>query len=123
MEVNSAAELYRVASARLGGSSSVVWRNSGREVFSTSTRDEDDEEALKWAALEKLPTYNRVRKGILTDVSGPPREIDVDRLGFDEKKDLLERLVKTAEEDNENFLLRLRQRIDRYFQLLCFFFS
>ncbi|XP_056691012.1 pleiotropic drug resistance protein 1 isoform X2 [Spinacia oleracea] len=113
MEVNSAAELYRVASARLGGSSSVVWRNSGREVFSTSTRDEDDEEALKWAALEKLPTYNRVRKGILTDVSGPPREIDVDRLGFDEKKDLLERLVKTAEEDNENFLLRLRQRIDR----------
>lgn len=107
----SAAELYRVASARLRGSS--AWRSSGREVFSTSTREEDDEEALKWAALEKLPTYNRVRKGILTDISGPPREIDVDKLGFEEKKELLERLVRIAEEDNERFLLRLRERIDR----------
>ncbi|CAO2820693.1 unnamed protein product [Amaranthus hypochondriacus] len=114
MEMSSAAELYRAASARIGGSgASAVWRNSGREVFSTSTRDEDDEEALKWAALEKLPTYNRVRKGILTDMAGPAKEIDVDRLGFDEKKQLLERLVKIAEEDNEKFLLKLRQRIDR----------
>ncbi|XP_021746286.1 pleiotropic drug resistance protein 1-like [Chenopodium quinoa] len=113
MEATSAVELYRVASARIGRNSSAVWRNSGREVFSTSTRDEDDEEALKWAAIERLPTYNRLRKGILTDILGPAREIDVNRLGFDEKRELLERLVKTAEEDNENFLLRLRQRIDR----------
>ncbi|XP_010670733.2 pleiotropic drug resistance protein 1 [Beta vulgaris subsp. vulgaris] len=113
MENSSAAELYRVASVGLGRNSSSVWRNSGREVFSTSTRDEDDEEALKWAALEKLPTYNRVRKGILTDIGGPAREIDVDKLGFEDKKELLQRLVKTAEEDNEKFLLKLRQRIDR----------
>lgn len=119
MENSSAAELYRVASVGLGRNSSSVWRNSGREIFSTSTRDEDDEEALKWAALEKLPTYNRVRKGILTDIGGPAREIDVDKLGFEDKKELLERLVKTAEEDNEKFLLKLRQRIDRY---VCVFF-
>ncbi|KAK9742583.1 hypothetical protein RND81_03G183600 [Saponaria officinalis] len=50
----STADLYRVASMRLGGGSS--WRNSGRDVFSVSVHDEDDEEALKWAALEKLPT-------------------------------------------------------------------
>ena len=112
MDTN-AAEMYRVASARLRGSTS-AWRSSGREVFSSSTRDEDDEEALKWAALEKLPTYNRIRKGILADMSGPPREIDVDKLGFQEKKELLERLVRIAEEDNERFLLRLRERIDRY---------
>ncbi|XP_074271811.1 pleiotropic drug resistance protein 1-like [Silene latifolia] len=107
----STADLYRVASVRLGGGSS--WRNSGRDVFSMSVRDEDDEEALKWAALEKLPTYNRVRKGILTHMTGPATEIDVDKLGFDEKKVILERLVKIAEEDNEKFLLRLRERIDR----------
>ncbi|KAH9622500.1 hypothetical protein KSS87_017391 [Heliosperma pusillum] len=107
----STGDLYRVASMRLGGGSS--WRNSGRDVFSVSVHDEDDEEALKWAALEKLPTYNRVRRGILTELGGPTREIDVDKLGFDEKKEILERLVRIAEEDNERFLLRLRERIDR----------
>ncbi|XP_057539271.1 pleiotropic drug resistance protein 1-like isoform X1 [Amaranthus tricolor] len=109
MEPNSSeAELCRVGSGR-----SSVWRDSGREVFSSFRDEEDDEESLKWAALEKLPTYDRVRKGILSDISGPVREIDVDKLGLHEKKQLLERLVKIAQQDHENFLLRLRERIDR----------
>ncbi|KAK6912131.1 hypothetical protein RJ641_024224 [Dillenia turbinata] len=57
----------------LGGSlrrnSSSMWRNNGIEAFSRSSRDEDDEEALRWAALEKLPTYNRLRKGLLLTAS------------------------------------------------------
>ncbi|GAB4854171.1 hypothetical protein Ancab_022756 [Ancistrocladus abbreviatus] len=103
-------ELYRVSSARWGNSA--AWRDSGREVFSRSARDEDDEEAFRWAALEKLPRYNRVRKGILADAGGLPREIDIDKLGFQEEEELLERLVKIADEDHERFLLRLRDRID-----------
>ncbi|XP_050231953.1 pleiotropic drug resistance protein 1-like isoform X2 [Mercurialis annua] len=92
--------------------SSSVWRNS--DVFSRSSREEDDEEALKWASLEKLPTYDRLRKGILVSVSkGGANEIDVDNLGVEERKTLLERLVKVAEEDNEKFLLKLKNRIDR----------
>ncbi|KAL9265410.1 Pleiotropic drug resistance protein 1-like protein [Drosera capensis] len=109
--MESTAELYRVTSARLGNSSG--WRESGREVFSRSMAEENDEEALRWAALEKLPTYNRVRKGILAEGSRPPREIDVGKMGFQEKRELLERLVKIAEDDHERFLLRLRERIDR----------
>ena len=84
------------------------------EAFSRSSREEDDEEALKWAALEKLPTYNRLRKGLLTASHGVANEIDVSDLGFQQKQKLLERLVKVAEEDNERFLLKLRERIDRY---------
>ncbi|KAI7987443.1 Pleiotropic drug resistance protein 1 [Camellia lanceoleosa] len=94
-------------------SSSNIWRNSGREVFSTSFHDEDDEDALKWAALEKLPTYRRIRKGILTEEQGHAREIDIKNLGVMERKNLLERLVKIAEDDNEKFLLKLKKRIDR----------
>ncbi|GMH11879.1 hypothetical protein Nepgr_013720 [Nepenthes gracilis] len=109
--MEATAELYRLSSARLGNSS--VWRDSGREVFSMPDRDEYDEEALRWAAIEKLPTYNRVRKGILSEAGVPPREIDIDKLGFQEKRELLERLVNIAEEDHEKFLLRLRERIDR----------
>ncbi|KAL7187490.1 hypothetical protein ACSBR1_037549 [Camellia fascicularis] len=103
--------ILRVSSARL--SSSNIWRNSGREVFSKSFHDEDDEDALKWAALEKLPTYRRIQRGILTEEQGHAREIDIKNLGVMERKNLLERLVKIAEDDNEKFLLKLKKRIDR----------
>ncbi|KDP36994.1 hypothetical protein JCGZ_06050 [Jatropha curcas] len=104
---------YR-ASASLRRGSSSGWRNNGLEVFSRSSREEDDEEALKWAALEKLPTYDRLRKGILVSASkGGANEIDVDNLGLQERKTLIERLIRVAEEDNEKFLLKLKNRIDR----------
>ncbi|PIA65378.1 hypothetical protein AQUCO_00100686v1 [Aquilegia coerulea] len=104
-------DLYRVSSMRRNSSS--IWRNTAAEVFSKSSRDEDDEEALKWAALEKLPTYSRMKKGLLTGEAGDATEIDINNLGFQEKRQLLERLVRVAEEDNEKFLLKLKNRIDR----------
>ncbi|KAF3450819.1 hypothetical protein FNV43_RR06908 [Rhamnella rubrinervis] len=105
-------DLYRAASS-IRRNGSAMWRNNATEVFSRSSREEDDEEALKWAALEKLPTYDRLRKGILTTSHGLANEIDVSDLGFKERKDLMERLVKVAEDDNENFLRKLKNRIDR----------
>ncbi|GMI86113.1 pleiotropic drug resistance 12, ATP-binding cassette G40, PLEIOTROPIC DRUG RESISTANCE 12 [Hibiscus trionum] len=109
-------DIYK-ASASLRGSiragSSSVWRNTGAEVFSRSSRDEDDEEALKWAALEKLPTVARLRKGILASSQGGANEIDVFDIGWQERRALLERLVKVAEDDNEKFLLKLKNRVDR----------
>ena len=90
-----------------------MWRNNGIEVFSRSSRDEDDEEALKWASLEKLPTFDRLKKGLLLGSMGAPAsEVDIENLGIHERKRLMERLVKVAEEDNEKFLLKLRNRID-----------
>ncbi|MBA0756002.1 hypothetical protein Gogos_021194 [Gossypium gossypioides] len=90
-----------------------IRRNNGVEVFSRSSRDEDDEEALKWAALEKLPTVARLRKGILASSQGGANEIDVLDIGWQERKALLERLIKVAEEDNDKFLFKLKNRIDR----------
>ncbi|KAL2332417.1 hypothetical protein Fmac_019998 [Flemingia macrophylla] len=99
-------DIYRARSSR-------VWRNSGEDLFSVSFREEDDEEALKWVALERLPTHNRLRKGLLTASHGAVNEIDVTDLTFQDRHKLLDRLLKTAEQDNEKFLLRLKERIDR----------
>ncbi|PRQ26836.1 putative sulfate-transporting ATPase [Rosa chinensis] len=93
-----------------------MWRNedTSMEAFSKSSREEDDEESLKWAAIERLPTYLRIRRSILADQEeGKAREIDVKDLGLLERKNLLERLVKIAEEDNEKFLFKLRDRMNR----------
>ncbi|KAL0323943.1 UNVERIFIED_CONTAM: Pleiotropic drug resistance protein 1 [Sesamum calycinum] len=99
-------------SSSFRANSSNIWRNTGIEVFSRSSREEDDEEALKWAALEKLPTFDRLRKGLLFGSKGA-NEVEVQNLGFEDKRNLVERLVNTVEDDNEKFLLKLRNRIDR----------
>ncbi|KAI5057342.1 hypothetical protein GOP47_0027357 [Adiantum capillus-veneris] len=79
--------------------------------------DDDDEEALKWAALEKLPTFDRLRFGILHHVSNTGsmrhQEIEISKLGLAEKRQLMEKVLHAIEEDNERFLLKLRERLDR----------
>ncbi|KAG8375439.1 hypothetical protein BUALT_Bualt10G0100100 [Buddleja alternifolia] len=116
-----AGDLYKASSSLRASSkrsssvranSSNLWRNTGIEVFSRSSREEDDEEALKWAALEKLPTFDRLRKGLLFGSKGA-NEIDVNNLGLQDKRNLVDRLVNTVDDDNEKFLLKLRNRIDR----------
>ncbi|MQL95669.1 hypothetical protein Taro_028335 [Colocasia esculenta] len=103
-------ERYKAGSLRR--SSSSMWRNTDN-IFSRSSRDEDDEEALKWATLEKLPTYSRLRKGILRGAEGEQTEVDIEALGNQEMRTLLERLVRNTQEDHERFLLKLKNRIDR----------
>nr|QVT92293.1 ABC transporter [Salvia miltiorrhiza] len=99
-------------SASYRANSSNIWRNTGMEVFSRSSREEDDEEALRWAALEKLPTFDRLRKGLIFGSKGA-NEVEIDNLGYDDKRKLVERLVTNVEDDNEKFLLKHRNRLDR----------
>ncbi|KAG7034516.1 ABC transporter G family member 34, partial [Cucurbita argyrosperma subsp. argyrosperma] len=86
------------------------------DVFIRSGRQEDEEE-LKWAAIERLPTYDRLRKGMLKHVLDNGRvvhdEVDVTKIGMQEKQQLMESMLKIIEEDNEKFLRRLRDRTDR----------
>ncbi|XP_075642102.1 pleiotropic drug resistance protein 1-like isoform X4 [Castanea sativa] len=84
------------------------------EVFSRSTQEEVDEESLKWAAIQRLPTERRIRKGILIEEDEEAKEVDIQSLGLQQLKNLLEKLVKNGqEEDNKKFLLKLKNRFDR----------
>ncbi|XP_057500295.1 ABC transporter G family member 32-like [Actinidia eriantha] len=81
---------------------------------SASFRSDDggDEEALRWAALERLPTYKRVRKGIFRNIVGDLKEINVEKLLVEERKVVLDRLVSSVEDDSERFFDRMRRRFD-----------
>ncbi|KAF8400894.1 hypothetical protein HHK36_014197 [Tetracentron sinense] len=97
------------------------------DVFMRSTRSrhsecvDEDEEALRWAALEKLPTYKRLRTSIMKSFVETGnmenklvhKEIDVRKLDIDERQEFIERIFKVVEEDNEKFLRKLRNRIDK----------
>lgn len=111
-------DLARSTSGRQSwGSSSFreVW-TAPSSVFNRSGR-QDDEEELRWAAIERLPTYDRLRKGILRQVLDNGKvvagEVDVTKIGVQDKKQLMESILKVVEDDNEKFLRRLRDRTDR----------
>lgn len=119
-EVLMAENVVRSMSEGRKRTSSSLFDLMGRteDVFQRSRKEEDDdEEELKWASIERLPTYDRMRKGILKQVLDNGRinyeEVDITKLGMQEKKILLESILKTVEEDNDKFLHRLRDRIDR----------
>ncbi|KAK2971133.1 hypothetical protein RJ640_008557 [Escallonia rubra] len=91
-----------------------------------STRAYEDEEALRWAALEKLPTYDRLRTTIMKSYIESKssagntnnnkvvhKEVDVRKLDVNDRQQFIDRLFKVAEEDNEKFLTKFRNRIDK----------
>ncbi|KAK2399048.1 pleiotropic drug resistance protein [Trifolium repens] len=88
-----------------------TWKNHCMNVFSKSER-EDDEEALKCVAMKRILTNACYRKNVKTKEE-EGKDVDTMQLKLTEKKALLERLVKIAEEDNEKFLLKLKERMDR----------
>lgn len=80
-------------------------------------RDEEgqDEEAEVWAALERLPTYDRMRTTILSkeaEARKSRRAVQLQEVDLDQY--LMQQIFKlnNPEEDNEKFLARLRKRID-----------
>ncbi|CAL0326752.1 unnamed protein product [Lupinus luteus] len=61
---------------------------------------EEDEQNLQLAAIERLRHMH-------------DDEVDITNLGFQDKKLLMENILKFVEKDNEKFLGKLRDRIDR----------
>ncbi|KAH0977472.1 hypothetical protein GBA52_027191, partial [Prunus armeniaca] len=109
----------QTSSRRSWRSSSVREMWNTQDVFRQSSRQQtvNEEEELKWAAIERLPTYDRMKRGMLRQYMSNGRvvaeEVDVAHLGDHDKKQLMESILKVVEDDNERFLKRLRARNDR----------
>ncbi|OWM77713.1 ABC transporter G family member 29-like [Punica granatum] len=95
---------------------------SMEDVFtgSRNSRVNEDEEALKWAAIEKLPTYDRLRTSIMQSFmenehrqNKDNKVVDVTKMDFAERQKFIDKIFKVAEEDNQKFLEKFRNRIDK----------
>ncbi|KAK9715289.1 hypothetical protein RND81_06G154800 [Saponaria officinalis] len=91
-----------------------MWSSATAEnVFARSESfrsDDGDEEALRWAALERLPTYARVRRGLFRNILGDFKEVNVSQLEAEERKLVLDRLLNSVENDPNLFFHRMRRR-------------
>ncbi len=109
---------------------------SMQESLEKNRNDDDDDmepELKKWAALEKLPTYDRLHTALLElddkdELVGSMvaaadsrvqfirtlAPVDVRKLGKGQRQRVLEKALATDDQqDNERLLLRIKERIER----------
>ena len=94
----------------------------------TSAKDDDNDDiaeaqriALQWTAIEKLPTFERLRSSLFDNQNNGPndndddnkRVVDVTKLGAQERHRFVEKLIKHIESDNLRLLRKIRTRIDK----------
>ncbi|KAI7731737.1 LOW QUALITY PROTEIN: hypothetical protein M8C21_021628, partial [Ambrosia artemisiifolia] len=73
---------------------------------------DNDEEALRLAALQRSPTIVRARTSVFRNVGGEFSLVDVSKLDDEEKKIVLDRLVSRVNLNPGVFFDRIRQRFD-----------
>ena len=99
------------------------FRSSASGLSSTKGGDADADAvyALQWAAIERLPTFERLRSSLFDedgDAVGAndtkeKRVIDVTKLGAQERHVFIEKLIEQIEHDNLRLLRKIRHRIDK----------
>lgn len=118
-------ESLRIELEEMGRSfrSSVQSRNSsfrGNSALSSAKDDPDAQYAVQWAAIERLPTFERLKSSLFdkdddgNELDGEGKQVvDVTKLGAMEKHLFIDKLIKHIENDNLRLLRKIRNRIDR----------
>ncbi|KAI4979539.1 hypothetical protein ZWY2020_016292 [Hordeum vulgare] len=81
-----------------------TWEQHARRAYELF--DTDDEEAPRWAALEKLPTYDRARTAVLAMPEGEIKEVNRDKLGAQQR-------ITLVGDDHECFLSKFKDLVHR----------
>ncbi|KAK4836183.1 hypothetical protein QYF36_019619 [Acer negundo] len=114
-------ESLRIELAEIGRSlRSSFGRHNSSFRSSSGKNDIDAEHAMQWAAIERLPTFERLKSslfykdddGNLVDGIGK-QVIDVTNLEALERHLFMAKLIKHIEHDNLQLLWKIRKRIDK----------
>lgn len=84
----------------------------GRSFRSSFRRLADEELLSQWCAIERLPTFERLRSSVFDENEGK-RVVDVTKIGGAERRLFVEKLIKHIEHDNLKLLHEIRKRIDK----------
>ncbi|KAL3651415.1 drug-responsive transcription factor pdr3 [Castilleja foliolosa] len=104
------AELGRSLRSSFRGTSSLR-SNSG---FGSARTEIDEDTITQWAALDRLPTYDRLRASLFDeDDKDGKKVVDVTKLGPNERQMFIEKLIRHIEHDNLKLLRKMRKRMDR----------
>ncbi|KAM3377923.1 pleiotropic drug resistance protein 3 [Capsicum galapagoense] len=119
-------ESFRMDLSEIGRSLRASFRRQASSFRSNSTlsaseKDDvvDEENMLAWAAIQRLPTFNRLRSSVFEEINGNEDNVktkrvgDVTKLGAVERRVFIEKMIKHIEHDNLQLLQKIRKRIDK----------
>lgn len=84
-----------------------------------SSVNPDEEAVSQWAAIDRLPTFERLRSSLFDETDGNEdgtkgkKVVDVTKLGAPERHMFIEKLIRHIEHDNLKLLHKMRKRIDK----------
>lgn len=105
-------------------SSSFRQQNSSFRSSSTMAVEKEDKrdtiDASLWAAVERLPTFERLRSSLFDDIRGVEveendrrRVVDVTKLEDVERHLFIQKLIKHIENDNLKLFTKIKERIHK----------
>ncbi|KAL8545343.1 hypothetical protein ACS0TY_005497 [Phlomoides rotata] len=112
-------ESFRNETGRSFRSSFQRRASSFRSDSALSSANIDEQALSHWAAIERLPTFERLRcslfdeNGANEDGVKGKRVVDVTKIGAPEKHLFIDKLIKHIEHDNLKLLHKIRKRIDK----------
>ncbi|KAI3509212.1 hypothetical protein L1887_24319 [Cichorium endivia] len=89
------------------------------EISCGNDHEETEENFLQWAAIDRLPTFERLRSSLVDEENGDghgvggKKVVDVTKLLPPERHLFIEKLIKHIENDNSQLLHKLRKRTDK----------
>lgn len=119
-------ESLRIELAEIGRSLRSSFRSytsSFRSITGVNYAPDDDDEEdeggeyeMQWAALQRLPTFERTNTALFDEKEGDAtgkRVVNITKLGPQERHMFIDKLIKHIENDNLRLLHRIRKRIDK----------
>ncbi|KAK4491334.1 hypothetical protein RD792_002070 [Penstemon davidsonii] len=109
-------ESLRIELSEIGRSLRSSFRNLASSLRSDSALtniDLDEEALLQWAAIDRLPTFERLRSSLFDENEDGIKVVDVTKLGAPERHMFIEKLIKHIEHDNLRLLHKMRKRMDK----------
>ncbi|XP_024966212.1 pleiotropic drug resistance protein 3-like [Cynara cardunculus var. scolymus] len=115
-------ELLRSELSEIGRSVRSSFRHHTSSLLTNSDispGNNHDEEVLQWAAIDRLPTFDRLRSSLFDEENGDGHDVkgkkvvDVTKLLAPERHMFIEKLIKHIENDNLQLLQKLRKRTDK----------
>ncbi|KAL6979806.1 hypothetical protein U1Q18_021462 [Sarracenia purpurea var. burkii] len=102
------------------------FRSGDWDSIREGDNEEDEEVELQWAAIERLPTFRRLRTSLFenssngdddgnrsTECEGKRVATNVTKLSSLQRRLFINKMIKNIEKDNLRFLQKLKDRIDR----------
>lgn len=87
--------------------------SSFRADSALSSAHIDEQILSQWSAIDRLPTFERLKSSLFDENEDGKRVVDVTKIGGPQRRLFIDKLIKHIQHDNLKILHKMRKRIDK----------